>query len=99
MKNPEILADMRATEDSLVIFAKSLDPNETPCNTPSHCDPGCLKFKHNGYIEHFQDSEKSGDLRKNPEKWSDCDTKKTSLCITALAQIMELSTTTRRTQA
>jgi len=53
MKNPEIFADMLATEDTLTTFANTLGPNETPCNTASHCDPCCLKFKLYGYIEYF----------------------------------------------
>jgi len=47
MKNPEVLADMLATEETMMIFSNSMDHNES-----------ILK------------SEKSGDLRINPEKWS-----------------------------
>jgi len=60
-----MLADILPTEDTLMVFTSSMDPNETPCNTASHCDTYCLQFQHNGYIEHFQISAKSGDIRRN----------------------------------
>jgi len=33
MKNPEILSDMRATEETMMVFSNSVYPNETPCDT------------------------------------------------------------------
>jgi len=64
MKNMEVLSDMRATEETMVIFSNSLDPNETPCDTASHCDPCCLTINNNGFREFF----KTGKIRRSPDK-------------------------------
>jgi len=63
MKNLQVLADMRATEESMMIFSNSLDPIETPCDTTSRCDPCCLTFKNNGFTKF-----KTGKIRRSPEK-------------------------------
>ena len=63
MKNPEVLADMRATEETMMIFSNSLDPNETPCDTASHCDPCCLTIKTTDLESIF----KTGKIRRSPE--------------------------------
>jgi len=62
MKNPEVLADMRVTEETMMIFSNSLDPNETLCDTASHCDPCCLTMKNNGFREYFKMGKKSGEM-------------------------------------
>ena len=64
MKNPEVLADMRATEETMMIFSNSMDHNETPCDTASHCDPCCLTLKNNGFREYF----KIGKIRRSADK-------------------------------
>jgi len=42
MKNPKFLADISATEETMIAFENSWDPNEMPCDTASQCDPYCL---------------------------------------------------------
>jgi len=65
MKNPEVLAGMRATEETMMMFSNSLDPNETPCDTAYHYDPCCLTIENNGFRDYF----KPGQIWRSPEKW------------------------------
>jgi len=58
--NGFVLTDMRVTEENMMVFSNSLDPNEMPCDTASHCDLWCLKVKNNGFRDNCLN-------RKNPE--------------------------------
>ncbi len=53
MNNPEFLVGMRATEESIIAFANSLDPKGMLCDTASHCDPRFLTFEHNKCREYI----------------------------------------------
>jgi len=48
MKNPEVLEDMRVTDEPMMIFSNSLDTNETPCDTASHCNYAAWKISGGG---------------------------------------------------
>jgi len=72
MKNPEILADMRATEETMMIFSISLNPNETPCARRLIVIHAVWNWKTVDSESIFKIEKKSGDLRINPEKWSAC---------------------------
>jgi len=59
---------MGTTEGTLMAFPSSVDHNETPSNTASHCDHAAGKW----LKKIIENSEISGDLQIHQEKWSNC---------------------------
>jgi len=55
---------MRAMEESFMAIANSLDPDETPCSTASHCEACCLKI----IIENISKSQKNPEISGNIDK-------------------------------
>jgi len=56
-----------ATEENMMAFANSLDPNEMQCtcNTSSQCDPSCLKMVTENIYKTRKNPKISGDICRN----------------------------------
>jgi len=58
---------------NFMVFSNSIGPNETPCNTTSHCDPCCLKMAKEKVYKIWKNLEISGEIRRNGQtaiEWS-----------------------------
>jgi len=71
MKNPEVLANMRFTEETVMIFSNRLDLNEHRVTRRLIVIQAAWHLRTMD-LESISKPEKSGDLQKNPEKWPAC---------------------------